>query len=90
MASKYSIQFSNLGIKKLRKLAQVDAVKVLKKVKILESFPVESNNIKRFKGTNKPTYRFRIGNMRAIFEVHKKRKKIWVLAVGYRGDVYKN
>lgn len=46
-------------------------------------------NIKKYHCKNDYTYRLKIGNNRAIFEVHQDKIIILVLDIGSRGDIYK-
>jgi len=89
MGSSYDIKFSNLAVKQLKKISKIDSIKVLRKIRILEDFSVKSNNLKKLKGTKKLFYRLRIGNISVIFEVENNKNIIWIVAVGYRGDIYK-
>lgn len=50
---------------------------------------VKKYDIKRYHCSNNYTYRLRIGNNRALFEVHQDKIVVIVLDIGSRGDIYK-
>jgi mRNA interferase RelE/StbE len=84
--SKYTVKFTDHGYKSLSKIAVSDSRRVLKKLKILESFSQSTKNIKKMKGTSSQLYRLRTGDIRVLFE--KDKGNIWILEVGYRGSIY--
>lgn len=50
---------------------------------------VKKYDIKKFHCDNDYSYRLRIGNYRALFEVHKDTIIVLVLDIDSRGDIYK-
>lgn len=48
---------------------------------------VKKYDIKRYHCSNNYTYRLRIGNNRALFEVHQNKIVVIVLDIGSRGDL---
>lgn len=90
MESSFEIRFSDSGRKQLKKLSKTDIELVLKKLAGLKRFSEATPNIKRLRGVREAVFRIRIGDIRVIFEVEMSRKMIWILFVGYRGDVYRN
>lgn len=50
---------------------------------------IKKYDIKRYHCSNNYTYRLRIGNNRALFEVHQDKIVVIVLDIGSRGDIYK-
>lgn len=50
---------------------------------------VKKYDIKRYHCSNNYTYRLRIGNNRALFEVHQDKIVVIVLDIGSRRDIYK-
>lgn len=61
-------------------------IRFLKAFKDLERNPYEAD-IKAMQGN--PYYRLRIGGMRAVLQIEKSDKKVFVLNAGFRGDIYK-
>jgi mRNA interferase RelE/StbE len=89
MSLSYKIKFSTAGYKQLKKLPQTTARRVIKKINILKSFSNKTSNVKKIRGTQNSVYRLRISNLRVLFEVEKKDRVIWIIAIGYRGNIYK-
>jgi len=83
----YEILFTKKAEKNLKKLAHSDRIKIIDKIEKLD-FPFPRNlnieSIVKVKGF----YRLRLGKLRAIFEIDRKKKKIWIRKVGYRGGIY--
>lgn len=50
---------------------------------------VKKYDIKKYHCSNDYTYRLRIGNNRALFEIQQERIVVIVLDIGSRGDIYK-
>ena len=86
--SNFYIKFSDRGHRQLKKLDRPDVAKVLVKLKNLTGFSPSTPNIKKMQGTKGQMYRYRIGNIRVIFEVKNHTQTIWILDVGYRGSIY--
>lgn len=60
---------------------------VYDKLDELSENPFNRNlDIKKLEGM---TYRFRIGKIRAIYEINKKDQTVIILRMDYRGDIYK-
>jgi mRNA interferase RelE/StbE len=57
--------------------------------KNLEESPLLGPNIKRLKGKLEGSFRYQIGGLRVIYSVDTQSKKVFVEAIGPRGDVYK-
>ena len=90
MKLRFEVRFSNKGWKKLRRLSKIDARRVIKKVVGLESYPSVVGDIKKMSGGKLKLCRLRIGDIRVIFEVDNVSRVVWVIEVGYRGQLYKN
>ena len=58
-------------------------------VENLEQSPLFGPNIKRLKGPLEGSFRYQIGGTRVIYTVDLKTKKVYIEAIGSRGDVYK-
>jgi len=74
--------------KQLSKLARQDAKKVSQAILKLTNPFRKDLDIKKITG-QKDFYRLRIGKVRAIFEVDKEKKEVWIRKVGYRASVYR-
>ena len=55
----------------------------------LEESPLFGPNIKRLKGNLEGSLRYQIGSTRVIYSVDLKSNKVFVEAIGSRGDIYK-
>ena len=83
----HRVFFTRKSEKDLQKLSPRDAKRVITKIQKL-NFPFPANlDIKNIVGVEE-FYRLRIGKIRVIFEIDKKRKEIWIRKIGYRGGIY--
>ena len=80
----YTIELTKKAIDFLRKLQKEDAEAILKKIYSIKENPFPS--LKKLKGTK--LWRLRIGKYRSILDVIVKGKRIIVLRIGKRGNVY--
>ncbi|MDP2937451.1 MAG: type II toxin-antitoxin system RelE/ParE family toxin [Dehalococcoidia bacterium] len=55
----------------------------------LSQTPYQGAAIKRLSGELSHLFRYRVGELRIIYEVHEDLKVVRVKAIGRRGDVYK-
>ncbi len=51
--------------------------------------PFSGPNIKRLHGKLEGKHRYRIGDIRIVYEVNTKNKTVEIKSIGSRGDVYK-
>jgi len=79
----FSIFLHPLADKFLKNAEKTVSEQIKKKLKELKEFPERG---KPLRYTN--FWSLRIGDYRAIYEIHKKEKKITVLFIGHRDDVY--
>jgi mRNA interferase RelE/StbE len=57
--------------------------------KHLQEDPFRGTQIKRLSGELSHLYRYRIGQLRILYEVHENQKIVQVKAIASRGDIYK-
>lgn len=88
MESNYLVRFTKDGEKQIRKLDKSVAVRIMKKIVVLKNFK-NMNNIKQMKGGDVIMFRWRLGDLRIIFEVEEKAKTVWITDMGFRGGVYR-
>jgi len=62
-------------------------LKIKKAIENLKNFP-DITNIKALKSHPLADYRLRIGDYRVLFDVDWENKKIYILKIGHRRDVY--
>ena len=83
----FKIEFNPKAVKELEKLPLKVRKRILKKLKFYSS---QKNPLRFAKKISDPRfgeYRFRIGDYRLIFDF--KGKKILILKIGHRKDIYK-
>ena len=90
--TQWKVKYSDESEDYLSKLPSEIRTRILKKIKF---YRLTGNPLKYAKKLKKPelgTYRFRIGNYRAIFDIDDKGniKILMILLVGHRKDIYKN
>lgn len=84
----YTLLFRKQSIKQVSRLAKTDQKRLIVAFGKLGENPLDRTlDVKKLKGT-KSSFRLRVGDVRAIFELDTKRKEIFVWEVGYRGDIY--
>lgn len=88
MESSYKVRVTKEGEKRFRKLDRSVNVRILPKIKELANYK-KLNNIKELKGELKGYLRYRVGNIRIVFEVDEHTKTVWVVDFGFRGSVYR-
>jgi mRNA interferase RelE/StbE len=85
----YTIEFTIAATKEYFKLPSYLRQKVDFKLNVLAKNPyAQNNNIKPMLG-NRGCYRLRIGIMRIIYEIMSCEKKIIVIKIGQRKEVYR-
>ena len=80
----YSIEISDSAIKQLKKLDKMVAEIIAKKLNSIRDDPFR--HLKKLEGSK--LWRLRIMDYRAIVDVIVTQKKIFVLRIGRREDVY--
>ncbi|MCD6226465.1 MAG: type II toxin-antitoxin system RelE/ParE family toxin [Candidatus Aenigmarchaeota archaeon] len=68
----------------LNKLNKETKIRIKKKLKELEKFPDKKGNHLRYSAF----WRLRVGDYRIIYEIDRKDRKIIVLFIGHRKNVY--
>ncbi|NKB80599.1 MAG: type II toxin-antitoxin system mRNA interferase toxin, RelE/StbE family [Nitrospirales bacterium] len=83
----FEIQFKASVKKELQKLTKSDQEQILDSLQQrLAQNPYEG---KAFSGEFKGLYRWRIGNVRVIYEIHNKQLIVLVLKIARRKDIYR-
>ena len=83
----YKIFFTKKSAKNLTHLASFDAKHIVGRLQQLDvPFP-KTLDIKKMSGVP-GFYRLRSGRVRALFEILKNKKEIWVRKIDYRGNMY--
>jgi len=72
--------------KELDRLPAKIADRVLARLASLESDPRPAD-VKKLKG--RPAWRIRIGDYRAIYEIHDQSRQIIIVTIGHRREIYR-
>ena len=84
----YRVTLEERAFKSLKQIPNPFKENILKTLRRLEPFGIETRNIKKLKGY-KDGYRLRVDNYRVLFVKNDENKTIKVYAIGHRRDVYK-
>jgi len=86
--SLYKIFWRKSAIKDLRKIDKRYIEKIIKSIELLSSdvFPSQSKILK----SSKRSYRMKVGSYRVIYQVDFEEKKVSIIYIRHRKDVYKN
>ena len=84
----YNLLFHPRAIKNLSRLHPNDRKRIIDKLTILSKSPRSPTlDVKKLAST-KNSFRVRTGNIRAIFELDRKNRTVYIWRIGYRGRVY--
>jgi mRNA interferase RelE/StbE len=84
----YKIVIAREAVKYYQKVSTSTAARLDKCFAGLENEPFTGPNIKSLKGM-KDIYRYRVGDLRVLFEPNSKTKIVYILAILPRGQAYK-
>lgn len=83
----YEIQFTKSASKKLQRLPNNLARRIIEKLRLIAENPYSShNNVKKLVG--REGYRLRVGDWRIIYEIENEKLRILVLEIDTRGGIY--
>ncbi len=81
----YSLTYTKISIKDIKKLDNVAQKRLKKKLELLATSPLHYS--KKLIHSDLGTYRYRVGDYRIIFDLHN--SDIVILRVGHRREIYK-
>lgn len=84
----YTVEFTKLAIKTLRKLPEVARERLIIKIEELARDPF-SPYLDIVKMQGRDGYRLRVGDWRVIYELYNHQLQIIVIKIGNRKEVYK-
>ena len=67
MTMMYSVQFTDIALKNLRRCPKKDQLLIIKNIERLAENPLQKSNVKRLVNFD-VSYRLRVGNYRILFE----------------------
>lgn len=85
----YEILISHEAEKYYKKQDKDTKRRINKRIDSLGKEPLSGSNIKRLHGKLEGKYRYRIGDIRIVYEVNTKNRTVEIKSIGGRGDVYK-
>ncbi len=84
----YSIYYSFSAEKYILRLPKSKAESIVKRIQYVASEPFKKdNNIAKLTGTVS-SYRLRIGDMRVIYWLDQKHKRLYIIKITPRGSMY--
>jgi mRNA interferase RelE/StbE len=84
----YKVFYHPEALKKLKRIHPNDRKRILEKIIRLSQDPQNPTlDVKKLAST-KRSFRLRTGDIRAIFEVNKESKTIYIWDIDYRGSIY--
>jgi mRNA interferase RelE/StbE len=84
----YTLIFTPIAIKVLRKIPKNTATLIREKLDILAQNPyVPNSNVKKLQG--RPGYRLRVGDWRVFYRLYDDQLEILVMKIAPRGGAYK-
>ena len=88
MAS-YRIQLQPYARRELERLPEPAKTRVQRAIRALAVDP-RPPGAKQLAGTERPTWRIRIGDYRVLYEIHADQLMILVVGAGHRRDIYRH
>lgn len=85
----YRIKLTKEAVKFIEKCDQNTKKRIKEAVKRILQSPYVSKNIKKLKDKFPHLYRYRIGNIRIIYQIQKEEEIVFIVTIDYRGNVYK-
>lgn len=82
----YSVYFKPSAEREFKKLDPPIKKRIAKKLEALALKPFPSGSKRLVQSDN---FRLRIGDFRVLYTVNEKSKRVWILAVGHRKEVYR-
>ncbi len=83
----YEIVYAASVKQDIRKIDKQYHKKIKEEIEKLRNFP-DVSQIKRLRSHPLADFRLRVGNFRILFDVDEEAKKIFILKIGHRKEVY--
>lgn len=85
----YRVLLHKRGLKDYQRQDEKTQARLDKALDHLSVDPCHGASVKRLSGEISHLFRYRVGSLRIIYEVHEDLKVVQVKAIGSRGNVYK-
>lgn len=85
----YKIKLAKEAVKFAEKCDKNTKERIKEAIKKISQSPYVGKNIKKLKDKFPPLYRYRVGNIRIIYQIQKEEEVVFIVTIKYRGDAYK-
>ncbi len=85
----YDVLLSKSSQKFIVKQSADTKARIQEALEHITTNPTTHLNIKVLKGELASYYRYRVGDIRIIYRIYEAQEQVFVVTIGYRGDVYK-
>ncbi|HEY1686173.1 MAG TPA: type II toxin-antitoxin system RelE/ParE family toxin [Tepidisphaeraceae bacterium] len=84
----YKVELSQEAQRFYNRCDRPAAKKLARCFQSLEKNPRQGNNVKALKGRFAGSYRYRIGNLRVVYNINDQSVTVFVITIAKRSDVY--
>jgi len=84
----YKIKLAKSSIKALESFDGKTQEKIYNALEAIKTNPYQGNKIKKLRGKLKGRFRYRVGDIRIVYNTVDESKTIFVEAIGARGSIY--
>ena len=85
----HEIFFHRNAVKFYRKADDTLKERIADAIAVIARNPHRDSHIKKLKGDLKHMHRFRMGNLRILYEIDDEQETVWIKTIEWRGSAYK-
>jgi mRNA interferase RelE/StbE len=85
----HKILFHRNAVKFYRKSEDILKERVADAIDVIARNPHLGSHIKKLKGDLKHMHRFRVGDLRILYEIDDAQETVWIKTIEWRGSAYK-
>jgi len=85
----HKILFHRNAVKFYRKAEDTLKERVADAIDVIARNPYLDGHIKKLKGDLKHMHRFRVGDLRILYEIDDVQETVWIKTIEWRGSAYK-
>ena len=85
----HKILFHRNAVKFYRKADDALKERIADAIEVIAQNPHLDGHIKKLKGDLKHMYRFRMGDLRILYEIDDEQETVWIKTIEGRGSAYK-